>query len=126
MSHYDQEHFFDFEQYLKMEQAQPIPILPNHNKHVFDFYQIPFQNGVHAYLFKEFEQCENFVFYMGFVHENCPFYGKISDCEDRILTESVKRNTNDFLSLCEQLAKEEDRPYVVIYSPFKMSYMKQD
>ena len=121
--HYDTDYFFDYNQYQDLVKQQPEPMLPNFGEHCFEFYQFGFQNGVSVFLFESKEESEDFVNYMSFNSEliHC---GLVSDCTDRVLTESIKRNTNEFTQLCEQL--DDNKPYSVIYSPFKLPMTKDN
>lgn len=122
-SHYDRGFFFDYEQYQKILDDQPEPMLPNYGELKFEFYQFGFQNGVRVFLFQEKEMAVDFVTYMNF-QENCIMCDHIDNSIDRVLKESIKRNINDFTDLCKQLAS--DKEYCVIYCPFELNMMKKN
>lgn len=120
-SHYDKEYFFDYSHYKELLKSQPEPMLPNYGEHKFEFYQFGFQNGVSVFLFEDKEDSIDFVSYMNF-ETNCIMCDHIDNSMDRVLKESVKRNTLEFTQLCEQLAN--DKKYCVIYCPFKLDMQK--
>ena len=120
-SHYDIEHFFDYEQYQKLLKEQPEPMLPYFGDLKFEFYQFGFQNGVRVFLFQEKKMAQDFVTYMNF-EENCIMCDHINNSIDRILQETMKRNSNDFIDLCKQLS--DNKEFCVIYCPFKLNMMK--
>lgn len=121
--HYDMEYFYNQSDYYKTEQALPVRMNNDYAKHKFDFYQFSFENGVNAYLFDSLAESQSFVQYMGF-EENCIHCDKVENCLDRVVLESVKRNSNDFVEICKQL--DETKTYLVIYCPFTLDHKKEN
>ncbi len=120
MSAYDKEYFFSFDDYQKSEKNQPIPLF-SWNENKFDFYEMRFKNNVVIYLFNTLKETIEFRNYCNL--PNVPFTGEINDVTDRVIFESINRNTKDFCDLCNQLAEE--RKYCFIYVPFKLSWQQK-
>lgn len=121
MSAYNKEYFYSFDDYEKMQKNQPIP-LSSWNDVKFDFYEMRFGNGVVVYLLNSLKEAIEFKAYCSFPNDKVPFIGEIKDMINRIVFESIKRTSNDFIQLCEQLA--ENREYCFIYVPFKLSWQE--
>lgn len=116
---YDKEYFYNFDDYKKLEENQPIP-LGNWNDFKFDFYQINFKNGVRVYLFNTLKEAYEYNKYLSL--DNVPYLGKIDEIIDRVIFEALKRSSRDFIELCNQLA--ENRTFCFIYVPFKLSWQE--
>ena len=121
MSAYDQESFYSFHDYEKLQKSQPIP-LSSWNDITFDFYEMRFANGVVVYLLNSLKEAIQFKKYCNFPNDSVPFIGEIKDIQNRIVVESIKRSATDLIELCGQLA--ETREYGFIYIPFKLSYQE--
>lgn len=116
-SPYDREYFFSFDDYIKIEQAQPIPI-SSWNEYKFNFYEIRFKNNVIIYFFYTLKETLSFKNYIN--TNNILHTGLKSDINERIIFESIKRNVNDFLTLSNELA--EGRDFCLLYNPNKLSF----
>lgn len=121
MGAYDKEYFYSFDDYEKMLKNQPVP-LGSWNNVVFDFYEMRFGNGVVAYLLNSMKEALDFKKYCSFPAEKVPYIGTIKEIENRIIFETIKRNTKDFNDLCEQLA--EGRTHCFLFVPFKLSWQE--
>ena len=123
MSGYDKEYFYDFDNYKKIEENQPVPMNLDYGKHSFDFYEIGFQNGCKAYLFNDINEASSFVEYFNINHDFVKFLGKTNEIYERVINESIKRST-DFIDECNRLS--DDREFLLFVAPFKLSYEKEN
>jgi hypothetical protein len=121
MSAYDKEYFYSFDDYERLTKNQPIP-LSSWNDIKFDFYELRFGNGVVVYLLNTMKEASDFKAYCQFPVDKVPYIGTIKDIENRIIFESINRNTKDFNDLCEQLA--EGRTHCFLFVPFKLSWQE--
>jgi hypothetical protein len=120
---YDKEYFFNFDDYIKAEKNQPIPLV-SYGEIKFDFYEMIFKNGVRVFLLGSMKELKAFYNYCGYKSDRVPFYGAVSDIIERVSFETLKRTPRDFIELCEQSA--DDKKYGMLYVPFKLSWETED
>lgn len=94
--------------------------MTNIGEYNFNFSDFTFANGVRFFLFEKYSKnVDIFIKYMN-LEEYVKYAGNVNDIIDRITKETLNRTAQDLINECKQFA--EDKNYVIICSPFKLSY----